>query len=501
LDDVVTDDEGSLGDNLVTSLWDLDGAAASKVVGVAGVSAKVHGAVKKMRVGTAERDEKAIKLQALYRGHASRKNQLAVVAMPKPTASTPAVAPRQGSMWSGGLGSLTDKPARRILTLQDVKEFSWDDRSRRAIVMGALREHTLLGAIAAFLFGDGAKLPTAAQAGQLLWSTVLGLLYLVCMQIRFSWLAGANVHTMANEGASLSERMPRLVGVALVAGLISWPCVLIGRFLFLMANKQKLVYNNAHGIHQVASDTKAALSNAFAGTIALRNSLDADGDGKVSAAEMYAGARAAANKAKARAMERAARLRKMKEDLRASLDTDGDGKVSYAEMAAGMRRLRQEIKAQTKSAFQERRERLKKMREELRASLDTDGDGKVSAAEFAAGMRRLRKEAAARAREKYGQATANPLFSSTVAFVSVWAIAIVIFITLAIGSVRASTSMEQRVVKQDVIIAWWLAMILQWLVLEPFVLVLLLTIDLLLKSCTTFDAQGGKVFRGSTHAK
>jgi Ca2+-binding EF-hand superfamily protein len=380
------------------------------------------------------------------------------------------------SKWAGGLGSLTNKARRPV----NVTELAWDDRSVREIVLGWLREHTLYGAVASFLFGDGPKLPTGAQACQLLWTTVLGLLYIVCMQIRFSWLAGDRVHALTTNGASTSERAPFVTAVAFVSTIILYPCLLAGRGLFMMVNRQKLVYNQAHGLTRIATDTKAALTTAMAGAIALHKSLDLDGDGKVTAAELYMAA-------KAKARERTARLKKMRDDLRASLDTDGDGKVSWSEMRAGMRRLRREMAAQTKSAFQERRERLRKMRAELRASLDTDGDGKVSAAEFAAGMRRLRKEAAARARERAKQMGANPLFSTTLAFASVWGITFFLMLALAVGSVSAAASMDERVVREDVISAWWLAMALQWLLIEPIIVAVTIGFNLLSKRMSTFE--------------
>eukprot|EP00900_Chrysochromulina_parva_P025012 jgi/Chrpa1/7144/Chrysochromulina_OHIO_Genome00021539-RA len=399
-----------------------------------------------------------------------------------PSPVLPATGSRQSgdtgsrSKWAGGLGTLTNKARRPV----KVTELAWDDRSAREIVLGWLREHTLYCAVASFLFGDGPKMPTGAQACQLLWTTALGLLYIVCMQLRYSWLAGDRVHALTTNGASTRERAPFVTAVAFMSTIILYPCLLAGRGLFMMVNRQQLVYNQAHGLTRIATDTKAALSSAMAGAIALHKSLDLDGDGKVTAAELYMAA-------KAKARERTARLKKMRDDLRASLDTDGDGKVSWSEMRAGMRRLRREMAAQTKSAFQERRERLRTMRAELRASLDTDGDGKVSAAEFAAGMRRLRKEAAARARERAKQMGANPLFSTTLAFASVWGIAFFLMLALAVGSVSAAASMDGRVVREDVISAWWLALALQWLLIEPIVVAVLAGYNLLCKRLSTFE--------------
>ena len=113
-------------------------------------------------------------------------------------------------------------------------EETWDDRSPSEIAWGAAREHTLFGLIAALLWGDGPKLATVAQAAQLVWGSLFGLLYLSCVQLRYGWMGGAWIST--DEGASLLDRISSISSVALAAALMCWPCVLVARWLFLAAN-------------------------------------------------------------------------------------------------------------------------------------------------------------------------------------------------------------------------------------------------------------------------
>ena len=116
-------------------------------------------------------------------------------------------------------------------------EETWDDRSPSEIAWGAAREHTLFGLIAALLWGYGPKLATVAQAAQLVWGSLFGLLYLCCAQLRYGWMGGAWAST--DEGASLLNRISSISSVALAASLICWPCVLLARWLFLAANRTR----------------------------------------------------------------------------------------------------------------------------------------------------------------------------------------------------------------------------------------------------------------------
>jgi len=114
-------------------------------------------------------------------------------------------------------------------------EETWDDRSPTEIAWGAAREHTLFGCLATILWGGGPKLASVAQALQLLWASLFGLLYLSCLQLRFHWLGGAWVSVP--DGASLLERLSVVSAVAFGAALVCWPCTLVGRWLFLLANR------------------------------------------------------------------------------------------------------------------------------------------------------------------------------------------------------------------------------------------------------------------------
>jgi len=109
----------------------------------------------------------------------------------------------------------------------------------RDILWGILREHTLVGFMTAFLLGDGPKLATMPQAVQLFCGSVLGLLFLSCAQLRYMWL-GATLtpvpaYAQGTPGA-LMDRMPFLSGVAVMAALVGYPCILVARWMFFLAN-------------------------------------------------------------------------------------------------------------------------------------------------------------------------------------------------------------------------------------------------------------------------
>ena len=115
---------------------------------------------------------------------------------------------------------------------------TWDDRSRREIVIGAAREHTLIGFVSAILFGDEPKLPTIAQATQLLWGTLLGLLFLCCAQLRYEWL-GARWATPPPPSAALMQRLSHVSMVALGAAPVNFAGLVCARVLFLVANRTR----------------------------------------------------------------------------------------------------------------------------------------------------------------------------------------------------------------------------------------------------------------------
>jgi hypothetical protein len=124
---------------------------------------------------------------------------------------------------------------------------TWDDRSVRQIVWGIAREHTLIGAIAAFLYGEGRKLSTTAQATQLLFGTMIGLLFLSCAQLRYSWLGpewlveGTTISSVFDPYSNelLVDRATVLCAVGAAAALVGWPCAIVSRWLFLVANRTR----------------------------------------------------------------------------------------------------------------------------------------------------------------------------------------------------------------------------------------------------------------------
>ena len=148
---------------------------------------------------------------------------------------------------------------------EDIPE-TWDDRPVKEIVWGVAREHTALGFGAAFLLGEGPKLPTVVQATQLFWGSLLGLLFLSCAQIRYVWLAPkwqgdgitevtAIYDLYTNE--ILYDRASVLLGVGIASPLVGWPCVIIARWLFMLANRtraettpfqSKIIYGSAWSI-------------------------------------------------------------------------------------------------------------------------------------------------------------------------------------------------------------------------------------------------------------
>ena len=131
---------------------------------------------------------------------------------------------------------------------EDVIPETWDDRPIKEIVWGIAREHTLVGFVAAFLYGDGPKLATIVQATQLFWGCLLGLLFLSCVQIRYVWLAAKwqgdgitevtalyDIHT--NE--MLYDHASVVAGIGMAAALVGWPCVIVARWLFLLVNRTR----------------------------------------------------------------------------------------------------------------------------------------------------------------------------------------------------------------------------------------------------------------------
>jgi len=130
----------------------------------------------------------------------------------------------------------------------------------------------------------------------------------------------------------------------------------------------------------------------------VRASLDADGDGKISAAEVAAGTKKAML-ASAKCLSKSASSVKSK--TIDALDADGDGQISAAELAAG---AAQGIR-RAKTGLVDMNKKLSKSAKALRDSLDTDGDGNVSAAEFAAGMRAMRIAMVKRIAHKMSLAT------------------------------------------------------------------------------------------------
>ena len=222
---------------------------------------------------------------------------LAPAAAPSPPPSPPAVRPAFGEVVgpAGGrsLAAVTESTAAgaafnaRMQSNAKVLPSSsgmdelpdpllvWDNRTQREIVIGACREHTLIGCCWSLLFGEGPKLSTIAQAVQLLFTTLLGLLLLTCAQLRYTWLGASwfphDVH------APVMNKLSSISSVAFAAGFICWPCVVVCRLLFMTANRMEATSTNAQARVIFGSAWSIVLLCAFAlavGAINLSANMD-----------------------------------------------------------------------------------------------------------------------------------------------------------------------------------------------------------------------------------
>jgi len=215
--------------------------------------------------------------------------------------------------------------------------------------------------------------------------------------------------------------------------------------------------------------------------------LDADGDGKVSAAELaagttralFAGVRFFEKKAtavidtdgdgKVSAAEMAAALTfaGVRKKAVAALDADGDGKVSAAEMAAG-----------AAAAARKASMKLSKWQEEIRASLDTDGDGHVSAAELAEGIRR--------ARIAFVKRVVVAMSLATVWVANLAAVVLMGFIALIATLVLTPNELWVALISWGFAVLWTIA------VIEPIWILFWVTLTILFRWLLTlgFDTDG-----------
>ena len=215
--------------------------------------------------------------------------------------------------------------------------------------------------------------------------------------------------------------------------------------------------------------------------------LDADGDGKISAAELaagttralFAGVRFFEKKAtavidtdgdgKVSAAEMAAALTfaGVRKKAVAALDADGDGKVSAAEMAAG-----------AAAAARKASKKLSKWQEEIRASLDTDGDGHVSAAELAAGIRR--------ARIAFVKRVVVAMSLATVWIANLAAVVLMGFIALIATLVLTPNELWVALMSWGFAVLWTIAMV------EPIWILFWVTLTILFRWLLTlgFDTDG-----------
>lgn len=156
---------------------------------------------------------------------------------------------------------------------------AFDARSVKAILMNCAREHTLVGLITAFLFGDGPKLPTVFQAMQIFYGGILGLLFLSCAQIRYTWLGPTWVQTQSAAAFGITSNKAALIfAVSVAATLVGYPIVVVSRWLFLLANRVKpeSTKRQAKLVFLSAWSILLLTQGAFAvGAISMSSNMDA----------------------------------------------------------------------------------------------------------------------------------------------------------------------------------------------------------------------------------
>ena len=76
---------------------------------------------------------------------------------------------------------------------------------------------------------------------------------------------------------------------------------------------------------------------------------------------------------------------------------------------------------------------------------------------------------------------------SKVVYGSVWCIVAVVCLALCLGAMSMAGTMDAGIVGVDVMIGWGLSVGVQWLLLEPALLMILMGASLFLKWCTSFD--------------
>eukprot|EP00966_Prymnesium_polylepis_P070755 1644264-Prymnesium_polylepis.1 len=122
-----------------------------------------------------------------------------------------------------------------------------ESRTTRQIITGAIREHTLLGSIAAAYFNDGRRdVPTPPQASQLFFLGLNASLLFVAIQYRYMILGvewGESAFPAASRAASayggqtFGDRLPVMWAVGLTASFLGLGVIGFVRRLFHGANK------------------------------------------------------------------------------------------------------------------------------------------------------------------------------------------------------------------------------------------------------------------------
>jgi len=81
-------------------------------------------------------------------------------------------------------------------------------------------------------------------------------------------------------------------------------------------------------------------------------------------------------------------------------------------------------------------------------------------------------------------------------FGSAWSIVLLCCFAMAVGTTNMGANMDVRILNEYVMVSWGLAAGMQWIVVEPIMLLLLSAIALLLKWCTSFDDAASSKQKG-----
>ena len=83
--------------------------------------------------------------------------------------------------------------------------------------------------------------------------------------------------------------------------------------------------------------------------------------------------------------------------------------------------------------------------------------------------------------------TSDGSVSTRLVYAAVWGIVLFLCACLGVGAVYIANGMSGDILEQDVVVSWALAAGVQWLLLEPMLLMLLLGLTLILRWCDQYN--------------